>query len=373
MYDIPEDDDFLYVRADYIVDSGEKVSKTCSTYGDTLFIEGFGQVKEYEVKLYSVDRDENVSAPVIQWVTPLEANMNMVAKTVKVRPGFSALIAEWTNELRQTVDVFVRLDDGEKVSEKVLSSNSEDGFFMIENLQNKDYTISTYVKDQYGNVSAVQDCGVIHPLEDAPLDKTPWTFLANQYLYGSHWDYDSDQDPEKQTPFPEYMGSFTNDSLKNAPESEFEGRIQKFWDGITYQKNPENWNIFNTGEYGYPYSYFIDLGRTVRGSRVRYHQRTTDAYGNENVQTFQLWISDDSDPADGITGWELVSTYKIVKPADQYEADLEAEAGHEFILYPKETKYTKPFRYLRFKALNGFTERMVSVGSEITLYGLEGE
>lgn len=373
LYDIPEDDDFLYVRADYIVDSGEKVSKTCSTYGDTLFIEGFGQVKEYEVKLYSVDRDENVSAPVIQWVTPLEANMNMVAKTVKVRPGFSALIAEWTNELRQTVDVFVRLDDGEKVSEKVLSSNSEDGFFMIENLQNKDYTISTYVKDQYGNVSAVQDCGVIHPLEDAPLDKTPWTFLANQYLYGSHWDYDSDQDPEKQTPFPEYMGSFTNDSLKNAPESEFEGRIQKFWDGITYQKNPENWNIFNTGEYGYPYSYFIDLGRTVRGSRVRYHQRTTDAYGNENVQTFQLWISDDSDPADGITGWELVSTYKIVKPADQYEADLEAEAGHEFILYPKETKYTKPFRYLRFKALNGFTERMVSVGSEITLYGLEGE
>lgn len=64
LYDIPEDPDFLYVRADYTVDSGEKVSKTSSTYNDTLFVEGFGQVKEYEVKLYSVDRNENVSAPV---------------------------------------------------------------------------------------------------------------------------------------------------------------------------------------------------------------------------------------------------------------------------------------------------------------------
>ena len=373
LYDIPDDDDFLYVRADYVVDSGEKISKTCSTYGDTLFIEGFGQVKEYEVKLYSIDRSENASEPVIQYVTPLESNTNMVASTITVRPGFSSLIAEWTNELEQTVDVFVRLDDGNKTVEKVLSSNSKEGFFMVENLQNVDYQVSVYTKDQYGNTSAVKDCGKVKPLEDGKLDKSSWSFLANQYLYGNRWDYNSNPNPDEQTPLPEYMGSFTNDSLKNAPASAYEGRIEKFWDDILYTKNPENLNIFNTGEWGYPYSYFIDLGRTVRGSRVRYHQRTSDAYGSENVQTFQLWISDDKDPVDGITDWELVSTYTIVKPADQYEADLEAEAGHEFILYPLETKYTKPFRYLRFKALKGFTERMTSVGSEITLYGLEEE
>ena len=153
LYDIPDDDDFLYVRADYVVDSGEKISKTCSTYGDTLFIEGFGQMKEYEVKLYSIDRSENASEPVIQYVTPLESNTNMVASTITVRPGFSSLIAEWTNELEQTVDVFVRLDDGNKTVEKVLSSNSKEGFFMVENLQNVDYQVSVYTKDQYGNTS----------------------------------------------------------------------------------------------------------------------------------------------------------------------------------------------------------------------------
>ena len=166
LYDIPEDPDFLYVRADYTVDSGEKVSKTSSTYNDTLFVEGFGQVKEYEVKLYSVDRNENVSAPVVQVITPLEANTNTVAATLTVRPGFSALIAEWTNELQQTVDVYVRLSDGETVAEKVLSSNSKDGFFLVENLQNKDYTVSTYVKDQYGNISSVQDCGLSFPINN---------------------------------------------------------------------------------------------------------------------------------------------------------------------------------------------------------------
>lgn len=373
LYDIPDDADFLYVRADYIVDSGEKVSKTSSTYTDTLFIEGFGQSKEYEVKLYSVDRNENASQPLVQYVTPLDANTNMVAKTITVRPGFSSLIAEWKNELKQNVDVYVKLGTGDVTAEKVQSSNELEGKFSIENLENIDYAISVYVKDQYGNVSPVLDCGVIRPLPDGKLDKKPWSFLANQYLYGNKWDYTSDDNPENQTPYSEYMGTFRNDSLKNAPASAYEGRIEKLWDDILFKKNPENLNIFNTGEYGYPYSYFIDLGRTVRGSRVRYHQRTLDAYGNENVQTFQLWISDDSDPTDGIMDWELVGTYKITKPADQYEADLEAEAGHEFILYPDETKYTKPFRYLRFKAIKGFTERMVSVGSELTMYGLEGE
>ena len=371
LYDIPDDPDFLYVRADYTVDSGEKITKTSSTYTDTLFIEGFGQIKEYEVKLYSVDRNENASTPLVQRITPLEANTNMVASTISVRPGFSSLIAEWKNELKQNVDVFVKLGDGTMVAEKVQSSNEPKGKFTVENLENKDYTISVYVKDQYGNVSQVKDCGNIRPLPDGKLDKKPWSFLANQYLYGSKWNYASNDNPDKQTPFAEYMGTFRNDSLKNAPASAYEGRIEKFWDDILFTRNPENLNIFNTGEYGYPYSYFIDMGRVVKGSRVRYHQRTLDSYGNENVQTFQLWISDDNNPADGVDDWELVGTYKIIKPADQYEADLAAEAGHEFILYPDETKYTKPFRYLRFKAIKGFTERMVSVGSEITLYGLD--
>lgn len=373
-YDIPEDDDFLYVRADYVIDSGTEVSKTASTYVDSLFIEGFGQSKEYEVKLFSVDRNENASAPVVMKVTPLESNTNMVAGTIKVRPGFSAVIAEWTNELESNIEVFVKLDDGNKTVEKVTSSNSAKGYFLIQNLMNTEYNVSVYTRDQYGNVSAEIDCGKLSPLKDGKIDKSRWSFLANQYLYGSHWNYDSDPNPEKQTPYPEYMGSFTKDSLMNAPASAYEGRIEKFWDDILFTRNPENLNIFNTGQWGYPYSYFIDLGRFVRGSRVRYHQRTNDAYGNENVQEFQVWISDDKNPADGIGDWELVSTYKIIKPADQYEADLEAEAGHEFILYPSETKYTKPFRYLRFKAIRGFTDRMVSVGSEITLYGLdEGE
>ena len=56
-YTIPDDEDFLYVRAEYMIDNGSVISKTSSVYSDTLFIEGLGQVKEYEVKLYSVDRE----------------------------------------------------------------------------------------------------------------------------------------------------------------------------------------------------------------------------------------------------------------------------------------------------------------------------
>jgi hypothetical protein len=70
IYTVPTDPDFLYTRAEYIIDTGEKISKTSSVYSDTLFIEGFGQEKEYEIKIFSVDRNSNESTPVVQKLLP---------------------------------------------------------------------------------------------------------------------------------------------------------------------------------------------------------------------------------------------------------------------------------------------------------------
>ena len=86
-YTIPEDEDFLYVRGEYQIDNGEVISKTSSVYADTLFIEGLGSVKEYQVKLFSVDRDNNHSEPVVMNVTPLIPTTAAILETVTVQPG----------------------------------------------------------------------------------------------------------------------------------------------------------------------------------------------------------------------------------------------------------------------------------------------
>ena len=119
-YTIPEDEDFLYVRGEYMIDNGSVISKTSSVYADTLFIEGLGQVKEYEVKLYSVDRDNNHSQPVIQRITPCRR-----LRTMRPYRYSLVFIHRATGRMNAvlTVQIFVRITVGDRTVSQDAPSN----------------------------------------------------------------------------------------------------------------------------------------------------------------------------------------------------------------------------------------------------------
>lgn len=375
-YTIPEDEDFLYVRGEYQIDNGEVISKTSSVYADTLFIEGLGSVKEYQVKLFSVDRDNNHSEPVVMNVTPLIPTTAAILETVTVQPGFSSLVVDWTNDQQLTVQILVNVKVGDKDVNQIYSSNLKKDRFVIENLTGVPHTVSVHIKDTYGNETEAVDFGQITPLIDAPISKDQWTFLRDQLLYGNKWDYSSDDNPFNQRPFPEYDRLYQNDSLKNAPMSHLEGRIEKFWDNEYDYEPVLNLNYFHTGEISYPFSYYIDMGREIKASRFKIWQRNAWGmlYTGENVEIFEIWVSNDQDASDGILDdWEYVGRYRIVKPASVIEANNEARAGHEFMFYPDNPRFTKNFRYLRFKAIKQFGNGNSGCMSEITLFGTEAD
>lgn len=375
-FNIPNDADFLYVRGVYTIDNGKEISKTSSVYSDTLFIEGLGQVKEYEVKLYSVDRESNESAPVIKKVTPLEPITSAVLETVVVQPGFSSLVIDWQNTQQQPITIFVDVEVGDKKATKIYSSNLVKDRFSVDHLEGLPHNVKVYIKDTYENETEIIDFGEITPLIDAPVSKKQWSFLRDQLLYGNRWDHDSSPDPFKQEPLAEYAGTYRKDSMMNAPMSHVEGRIEKFWDNEYDYEPVQNLNYFNTGNVSYPFSYFIDLGREVVASRFKIWQRNSWGmlYGGENVEEWEIWISDDKDPTDGVfDGWEYVGTYKIVQPSSVIEANNQARDGHEFMFYPENPQFTKPFRYLRYKALNAFGGGNSGCTSEITLFGTEAD
>lgn len=371
-YSIPSDEDFLYTRAEYVIDTGKKISKTSSVYSDTLFVEGFGQEKEYEVKIYTVDRNSNESQPVIQKIKPLAPTTLAVLQTVRVQPGFSSLVLDWTNELRQNIAVYVNVKVGSVDATKIYASNLKNDRFIIENLQGVPHSVSVYIKDTYENQTETKDFGQMTPLIDGAISKKQWTFLRDQLLYGNKWDYDSDPDPFKQKPLEAYQGTYRDDSLKNARMTYYEGRIEKFWDN-EYDYEPKlNLNYFHTGPQSYPFSYFIDLGREVKGSRFKIWQRNAWGmlYGGENVEIWEIWISDDKDPSDGVfDGWEYVGRYRIVQPANVIEARNEARDGHEYMFYPENPRFTKPFRYLRYKGIKQYGNGNSGCTSEITVFG----
>lgn len=375
-YTIPDDVDFLYTRAEYIIDTGAKISKTSSVYSDTLFIEGFGSEKEYDVKIFSVDRYANESKPVLLKVKPLAPTTKAVLTTVSVKPGFSSLVLDWENELRKTVTLYVNVKVGNREATKIYSSNLLEDRFIIDNLKGVPHAVKVFIKDTYENQTEVKDFGQITPLIDGAISKKQWSFLRDQLLYGNRWNYESDPDPFNQEPFEEYQGTWRDDSMKNGRETFYEGRIEKFWDN-EYDYEPKlNLNYFHTGPQSYPFSYFIDMGREIKGSRFKIWQRNVWGmlYGGENVEIWEIWISDDKDPADGIfDGWELVGRYKIVQPANVIEARNEARDGHEYLFYPDDPRFTKPFRYLRYKGIKQFDNGNSGCTSEITIFGTEAD
>lgn len=59
-YDLPTDPDLLYVKAIWIVNGVEK-NNTASLNSRTLDVKGFGSTDPQTVRLYSVDRSQNLS------------------------------------------------------------------------------------------------------------------------------------------------------------------------------------------------------------------------------------------------------------------------------------------------------------------------
>ena len=180
---IPSDEDFLYVRGEYVIDNGKTISKTSSVYSDTLFVEGFGQEKEYEVKLYSVDRSNNHSKPVIMRIKPLAPTTAAVLETLHVQPGFSSIVLDWKNELKQPVTIFVEVEVGGTKVTKIYASNLVEDRFTIDNLKGVPHTVRVYIWDTYENQTQTRDYGQITPLIDGPISKTMVIFARSITLW----------------------------------------------------------------------------------------------------------------------------------------------------------------------------------------------
>ncbi len=412
----PQDADFLYTRAEYVIGTGEKISKTSSAYSDTLFIEGFGEVKEYEVKLYAVDRNNNASEPVIMKVIPLETATETILQTLKVVPGFSNVQISWENETEARINVYVKYEIDGKEGTKVQASNMLKDNFNIEQLEGRPYKISAWLTDNYGNQSSVREFGQITPKEDFLIEKTNWSFLQDSRLWGNKWNDKVDEDHQAPIGFDpndadaELTKVYAHDSLKNGRRSYYEGRATYFIDGELDDADKLNLNYVHTGDlswngdktkgdYGQGYdfgagrsgenrfyasgdttsynmycSYFFDMGEVIQASRIQISPRRwgADAWGAENCKEFQIFISNDQDPTDGITGWEYVGHYAVVKPSDDSEANLVLkEGGSQWLLYPDDPRFTPPFRYIRFKVVKIYSGNSMC-SSEMTLWGKVG-
>ena len=252
------------------------------------------------MKLFAVDRYSNESEPVTVTITPLEPAVTASLASLDIYAGFSSVVVTMENPQETPIDIYVTLKGNGSEALKVYTSNKAEERIFIQGLDAVPYEVSAYIKDNYGNCTESKSFGSITPLTDYKLDKKSFSFLRDQLLYGDRWDY-TESSWEKQTPKEEWKELYTQDSMKNAKESRFEGHINKFWDDMTDDDPNYSLNYFHSGT-SYPFSYFIDLGREVQISRMRLFMRNLNAWGTYTVKTCEIWISNDQTPRGRYSG-----------------------------------------------------------------------
>ncbi|MFL2623687.1 MAG: DUF4959 domain-containing protein [Flavobacteriaceae bacterium] len=347
-YTLPDDNDILYVKAEYTNSNGVDVSRASSSYNNSIEIDGLNQTTALTITMYVVDENFNQSAPIFVELIPLESFIYLVQESIELAPDLGGFRITWDNIESKTVYVYVHINDGTDEEVRILSSDNAQESIAVRGLPSTEISISTRVQDFDENTTTLEEKGTLTPLFEEVIDKSTWTLLASQSVNGNAWEGDS-----------------TN-----------------FWDDVidTTGNNSDNsyfmiWRDLNGGSLNWPLDLVINLNKNVKITRFSVWQRAFWYNGpsdipyyfqEENMKSFTIYASNDAQ------AWQELGQFDIGDPRDSEgnipAAALESAAnGHEFEL----DAVSETFRYLKFSVTSNYGSETYVNGSEITLYGLD--
>tara|TARA_B100001059_G_C17834873_1_gene587330 strand:- start:2499 stop:3686 length:1188 start_codon:yes stop_codon:yes gene_type:complete len=347
-YTLPNDDDILYVRAEYTNSNGVDVTRASSGYNNSIEIDGLNQTTALTITLYVIDENYNQSPPIYVELVPLESFIYLVQESIEVTTDLGGFRITWENIQSKTVYVFVHINNGIEEEIRILSSNNSSESIAVRGLPSDEITISTRIEDFDENSTTLEEKGTLTPLFEQVIDKSTWTLVTSQSVNGNAW----------------------------------EGASVNFWDDVidTTNNNSDNsyfmiWRDLNGGSLDWPLDLVIDLNKNVKVTRFTVWQRAywyngpSDVpyyFQEENMKSFIIYASNDGQV------WEELGQFDIGDPRDSEgnipQSALESAAnGHEFEL----DQVSESFRYLKFSVTSNYGSEAYVNGSEITMYGLD--
>ena len=343
-YTLPNDDDILYVRADYTNGKGEAVFRTVSKHVNQIEVSGFVVEEDVTVSLTVVDENQNKSKAVEHEIRPLQSFIYLVQESIEIVPDLGGVQVSWENIEEKTVFIYLHIADGDEEETRILSSSNATENIFVRGLEAKELGFSTKVEDFDGNITSLIEEGYYTPLFEEKINKDTWALVSNLSIDG------------------------------NA----YEGATVNFWDDVvdTFETNSDNSYLIsnrkdNGGGLRWPLDIVIDLNKKVKINRFKIWQRAfwyngpgdqPYYYQSENLRSFDLFVSMDK------SEWALLGSFQIEEPTngDISQALLdEAVAGHNFNL----DEISPEFRYLKFSITSNFGSDSFCHGSEISLFG----
>ncbi len=319
-YELPKDEDLLYVKAVYFLKEGVQSESRSSMYSDTLKIAGFGDTQQREVSLIAVDRSRNESEPVIVTIQPLEPAVISIGRTLNMVEDFGGVCAYWNNPTRAEVSVVLLKEDhnNEYVPIETFYSTMVDGEGAKRGMDTIAVKFGIFVQDRWENRSETKYFTV------TPL-------------------YETRFDPLK----------FKEIILPTDERYDWGWVMPWLWDG---KVNTGFHTSIGTGRW--PHWFTFDLGIVGKVSRLITYQRTgTYLYAAGNIKTFEIWGCTELDPTGAWDNWTFLGEFKSIKPSGLPLGTTSAEdvayaaAGEEYTFSPMNPKV----RYIRVKVTENWS------------------
>lgn len=342
-YSLPEDQDLLYVRAEYTLTTGKEMEVKSSYYNNSLKIEGYADSLEHDVTLYAVNRNEISSEPVSVTIQPKRSTIWDVYESLETKAAFGGIRVEAENPLRSDVAILIMEKDdfGEwQVNPNSIYTSTDDIGYTLRGLDTLKQEFAFTVRDRWLNHTDTLVTEV-EPLFETAIPQSGYNAY---HLPG-------DAPRHGSTP------------------------MSGLWDG-----NIMDWPSIYMTQAAHtpsePHSFTFDLGQMAKLSRIviwdypeYYNGRTYYYLGCPRV--FEVWGSEDP-PEDGSwDNWVKLGTYEEVKPSglpygEQNDEDYQAaNSGFSWdfgIDAPR-------VRYLRFKSLENWGGTTNIGIAEVQVYG----
>ncbi len=331
-YDIPKDEDALYVKAVYSLDNGTPMEIKASVFTDRLTIEGIGRSREVDVAMTVVDRSRNESAPVHVKTNPLDSPIYDIMSSMVVKSDFGGIFLTWDNPatIAIIVDVLSPDKDDNMIQVDRFYSKAEQGKSNVRNQPSTETVFAVRVSDRWGNETDIFSDTYL-PLFEEQLDKSKfrrWNPAAIPYNAYTSTDW----------------------------------YIENLWDGT-----------ITKGFANYTLEFTFDIGQLAKLSRFRFNQRGGNlCYSYGHPKRFQLWGSTTTVVSADFNDWQYIGDFESVKPSglplgEVSDEDLEYAQvkGEEWNVDSE----APALRYIRFVAQETWGQAALVQMMELTMYG----
>ena len=348
-YDIPTDEDALYVEGSY-KRNGKKVVARSSVYADTLLIQGLNSTEPQEVELVVVDRSENRSKPVKVPIKPEESPLKQIFKSFKMLPDFGGPRLNYKNPNQIKVEILLHtIEEGKKTYKQsaFLEKNTgTEGFYTFRDstFHKKPFMFALEATDRWGNTTgSFKNENGIQSFREDLLDRRKMKVAE---LKGDY----------TKEPWGAYGWQWRNlfDGSKSSGYAG--GDVSTLTDENIVPPYTEKRFIVT-----------IDLGVNAKLSRFKFfHRLGSFLYTHYNPRYFDIWATNKIPADDGASleaGWvQLIKKGEAAKPSGSPSgtntaADIAAaEAGFEFLI-PIDAPDVRYFRFVMLESWqkgNGF-------------------